>query len=94
MKHNGFLLLCAKSKVQNVVVVASCVQNLEAKQQSTKAKQKHKSKIKKKCVEHLGLQIYLSIKFFFFSSCACCIQNQVESRSKIKKQLVASKTKL
>jgi hypothetical protein len=38
MKHDGFLLLHAKSKVQNVVVVAYYVQNLEAKQQNTKAK--------------------------------------------------------
>jgi hypothetical protein len=38
VKHDGFLLLHVKSKVQNVVVVACCVQNLEAKQQNTQAK--------------------------------------------------------
>jgi hypothetical protein len=41
MKHNGFLLLRATSKVQNVVVVVGCVQKLEAnlhKHQATKAK--------------------------------------------------------
>jgi len=41
MKCNGFLLLHVTSKVQNVVAVASCVQNLEVnlhKHQATKAK--------------------------------------------------------
>jgi hypothetical protein len=37
MKHDGFLLLRAKSKVQNVVSIIGCIQNLEAKQQNTKA---------------------------------------------------------
>jgi len=41
VKGNGFLLLRVTSKVQNVVVVASCIQNLEAnlhKHQTTKPK--------------------------------------------------------
>jgi len=41
MKHNGFLLLHATSKVQNMVAVASYIQNLEAnlhKHQTTKPK--------------------------------------------------------
>jgi hypothetical protein len=74
MKHDGFLLLCVKSKVQNVVVIVGCIQNL---------KTKHKSKAKKKCVEHLGLGTYLSNRFLVFSGYVRCIQNQVEPKRKI-----------
>jgi hypothetical protein len=41
MKRNGFLLLHGTSKVQNVVFVVSCIQNLKAnlhKYQATKRK--------------------------------------------------------
>jgi hypothetical protein len=38
VKCDSFLLLHAKSKFQNVVVVACCVQNLETKQQKTESK--------------------------------------------------------
>jgi hypothetical protein len=56
---------------------------------------KHKSKTKKKCTKHLGLGAYLSIRFLVFSCCTYCIQNKVELRRKIKKQLVApNKAKL
>jgi len=41
VKQDGFLLLRAKSKVQNVVVVVCYVQKLEAKQQNIKAKQQN-----------------------------------------------------
>jgi hypothetical protein len=50
MKGNGFLLLRATSKVQNVVAIVSCVQKLEAnlhKHQATKPKaQTHSAKHK------------------------------------------------
>ncbi len=49
-----------------MVVVASCVQNLEAKHKAQKPRSKTQSKIRKKCVQHLGLQVYLSIKFLVF----------------------------
>jgi hypothetical protein len=38
MKCDGFLLLHAKSKVQNVLIIGGCIQNLEAKQQNSKTK--------------------------------------------------------
>jgi microcompartment protein CcmL/EutN len=41
VKHNDFLLLHATSKLQNVVVVANCIQNLEANLHKQQQSQKH-----------------------------------------------------